>query len=46
VLSHFDYCNLVWGNCCDYLKIRLQKLQNRAARIITGKTYEDSSEDV
>ena len=31
---------------CDYLKNRLQKLQNRAARIITGKTYEVSSEDV
>ena len=46
VLSHFDYCSLVWDNCCDYLKNRLQKLQNRAARIITGKTYEDSSEDV
>jgi hypothetical protein len=46
VLSHFDYCRLVWDNCCDYLKNRLQKLQNRAARIITGKTYEVSSEDV
>ena len=46
MLSHFDYCSLVWDNCCDYLKNRLQKLQNRAARIITGKTYEVSSEDV
>ena len=46
VLSHFDYCSLVWDNCCDYLKNRLQKLQNRAARIITAKTYEVSSEDV
>ncbi len=45
-ISHFDYCSLVWDNCCDYLKNRLQKLQNRAARIITGKTYEVSSEDV
>jgi hypothetical protein len=42
VLSHFDYCSLVWDNCCDYLKNRLQKLQNRAARIITAKTYEAS----
>ena len=32
--------------CCDYLINRLQKLQNRAAQIITGKTYEVSSEDV
>ncbi len=45
VLSHFD-CSLVWDNCCDYLRNRLQKLQNRAVRIITGKTYEVSSEDV
>jgi hypothetical protein len=22
-LSHFDYCSLVWDNCCDYLKNRL-----------------------
>ena len=39
-------CSLVWDNCCDYLKNRLQKLQNRAPRIITSKTYEVSSEDV
>ena len=38
VLSHFDYCSLVWGNCCEYLIDKLQKLQNRAARIITGST--------
>jgi hypothetical protein len=22
VLSHFDYCSLVWDNCCGYLKNR------------------------
>ena len=36
VLSHFDYCSLVWDNCSDYLLNKLQKLQNRAARVITG----------
>ena len=46
VLSHFDYCSLVWDNCCEYLTDKLQKLQNRAARIITGKTYDVSSDDV
>ena len=25
ILSHFDYCSLVWDECVDYL---LQKLQN------------------
>ena len=46
VLSHFDYCSLVWDNCCEYLTDKLQKLQNRAARIITGRTYDVSSDDV
>ena len=39
VLSHFDYCSLVWDNCCEYLTDKLQKLQNRAARIITGNVH-------
>ena len=46
VLSHFDYCSLVWDNCCEYLTDKLQKLQHRAARIITGRTYDVSSDDV
>ena len=46
VLSHFDYCSLVWDNCSDYLLNKLQKLQNRAARVITGRTYETRSKDV
>ena len=46
VLSQFDYCRLVWDNCSDYLLNKLQKLQNRAARVITGRTYETRSKDV
>ena len=46
MLSHFDYCSLVWDNCSDYLLNKLQKLQNRAARVITGRTYETRSKDV
>jgi hypothetical protein len=38
ILSHFDYCSLVWDECEDYLLKKLQKLQNRAARVITGDT--------
>jgi hypothetical protein len=41
VLSHFDYCKLVWDNSSDYLLNKLQKLQNRAARVITGRTGAD-----
>ena len=46
ILPHFDYCSLVWDNCSDYLIDKLQKLQNRAARVITSKTYETRSCDV
>ena len=35
VQSHFDYCNSVWGCCCKTLASKLQKLQNRAAPILT-----------
>ena len=30
---HFDYCNVVWSNCGIGLSDKLQRLQNRAARI-------------
>ena len=43
VLPHFDYCSLVWDNCSNNLKDRLQKLQNKACRIITGDNYDMSS---
>jgi hypothetical protein len=46
VLSHFDYCSLFWDECADYLLKKLQKLQNRAARVITGSSYEISSENI
>ena len=31
----FDYCDIVWDNLDQGLATRIQKLQNRAARIIT-----------
>ena len=40
VQPNFDYCPMVWGNCGEALKEKLQKLHNRAARVITGDTYE------
>ena len=46
VQPYFDYCDVVWG---DYSKTRadkLQKLQNRVARIITRLDYSISSSDV
>ena len=38
--SQFDYCNIVWGNCGKTLFDRLQKLQNRAARVLTFSRYD------
>ena len=42
----FDYCDIVWGNLNKTLTARLQKLQNRAARIITQKGYDERSADI
>ena len=36
VQPHFSYCSAVWGNCNITLSNKLQKLQNRAARIMTS----------
>ena len=37
VIPLFDYCDAVWGTLNKTLTARLQKLQNRAARIRTRK---------
>ena len=46
VQPYFDYCFLVWQNCNLTLQSKLQKLQNRAARVITGDSWEICSTDV
>ena len=38
VRPHFDYCSEVWDTLGIGLSTRLQKLQNRAARIVMGMT--------
>ena len=40
VLPYFDYWALVWYNCSQTIKNKLEKLHNKAARIITGDSYE------
>ena len=40
---HFDYCSSVWYGISDTLSKKLQKLQNRAARVITKSTYDTSA---
>ena len=43
---YFDYCSPLWDNCGIGLKEKLQKYQNRAARILTGATYDIRTADV
>ena len=40
ILPHLDYCSAVWGCIGNGLSQKLQKLQNRAARIITGSGWD------
>ena len=40
--SRLRYCNTVWGNCSSDLKIQLQWLPDRAARIITKSNDADN----
>lgn len=36
----FDYCSVVWGNCGKTLRDKLQRLQNRAARVLPNSNYD------
>ena len=40
VEPHFRYCCSVWGSCGESRLLMLQKLQNRAARIVTNSSYD------
>ena len=43
IQPHFDYCGIVWDGLGRGLGQKLQRLQNRAARIITGSDYNTRS---
>lgn len=38
-----DYCDVIWFNCNENDLDTIQKLQNRAAKTITGAKWSDSS---
>ena len=40
---HFDYSIAVWGGLTQQLSEKLQKLQNRAIRVITKSRYDTNS---
>ncbi len=48
ILPYFDYCSMVWDNAANYTCSlqKLQKMQNRAARILTGNNYDIPSKDL
>ena len=43
ILPHFDYCSSVWDELNVTLSDKLQKLQNRAARVINRSSYDTST---
>ena len=45
VQAHFDYvyCSIVWGTCGATLADKLQRLQNRAARVLTFSSYDTNA---
>ena len=46
IQPHFDYCSQVWGCLGKVLSDKLQRLQNRAFRIISRDGYETRSKDI
>ena len=46
VQPYFDYCSPLWDTCGKTLRNRLQRLQSRAARVITGADYDIRSADI
>ena len=46
IAPHFDYCCEVWDTIGIGLSDRLQKLQNRAARVITDRKNEHGQSEL
>ena len=46
VQPYFDYCTVVWGIYNKFLATKLQKRQNRAARILTFSPYDASVDNL
>ena len=46
VQPHFDYCSLVWDIGNAYSLEKRQKMQSRAARVITRRSYEVRSQSI
>ena len=44
IQPYFDYCSVVWNSCGTTLAGKIQKLQNRAARVLTSANYDTSTD--
>ena len=44
IQPYFDYCSVVWDGCGATLAGKIQKLQNRAARVLTSANYDVSAD--
>ena len=44
IQPHFGYCCVVWDNCSKSSADKLQKLQNRAARMLTFSSYDTNAD--
>ena len=40
---YFKYCSIVWGQCSETLKGKLQTLQNKAARALAKVRYDEAN---
>ena len=43
VSPHFNHFDVVWNTCGETDKEKLQRLQNRCAKIINGARYDSSA---
>ena len=43
---YFNYCSTVWDGIGSRLSSKLQKLQNRASRVIAERSYETPSSNL
>ena len=46
VLPHMTYCSTIWNDGSNTILKKLSKLQKRAARAITGQSYEVRSTQI
>ena len=46
ILPYFNYFSVVLDNCSDFLPDKVQKMQNRAASIVSGSLYDVRCNDV